>query len=248
MTPTDPPDPLLQRLRRLPRLAPDDVATARTLAAAEAAFGSAPVPATTAAPATATARLMRWVMPLALAAWGALYTWGALGELGRLYPGNGGPRQLAAVAGPPSAIGLLHVEDHEQDQRQDDGDDDHHAALAPRRGRAVLLRGFIGHGFIGHGYLLSKWFGAHARHTDGARSHDCRNSRTTGGRYAAGGPRQDRGAAGGATGACAGVRDAAASLDTRRIHTTKLAGACGGTFPQLGGVGDGSRPSSRDAV
>lgn len=67
------------------------------------------------------------------------------------------------------------------------------------------------------------------------------------GRYAAGGPRQDRGADGGATGACAGVRDAA-SLDTRRIHTTTLGGACGGSFPQLGVGGDGSRPSSRDAV
>ena len=40
MTPSHPPDPLLERLRRLPRVAPDDVATARTLAAAEAAFAT----------------------------------------------------------------------------------------------------------------------------------------------------------------------------------------------------------------
>ena len=98
MTPSDPPDPLLQRLRRLPRVAPDDVAAARTLAAAEAALRPAPP----AAPSTATARLMRWAMPLALAAWGALYTWGALGELGRLFPGSGGPQRLAVAAGPPA--------------------------------------------------------------------------------------------------------------------------------------------------
>jgi hypothetical protein len=99
MTTSDPGDPLLQRLRHLPRIAPDDVAAARTLAAAEAALRPAPP----AAPATATAGVMRWAMPLALAAWGALYTWGALGELGRLYPGSGGPQPLAVAEGPPAS-------------------------------------------------------------------------------------------------------------------------------------------------
>jgi hypothetical protein len=241
MIPSHPTDPVLQRLRRLPRIAPDDVAAARTLAAAEAALHPAPP----AVPATATARVMRWAMPLALATWGTLYTWGALGELGRLFPGSGGPRRLAAVAGAPSPVPLVHVQRHEQDQRHDDDDDDHHATFAPRIGTAGLLRRLIGHGFIGHVNLLSRWFGAHTRHTGGARAHD--DSRTTGGRYAAGGPRHDRGADGGASGACAGVRDAA-SVDARRIHTTKLAGAYGGSFPQLGSGGDGSRPTSRDAV
>ena len=96
MTPPRPDDPLLERLRRLPRIAPDDVATARTLATAEAAFGATPVPM------PATARLMRWAMPLALAAWGALYTWGAVGQLGRLFPESGGPPRLAVAAGPPA--------------------------------------------------------------------------------------------------------------------------------------------------
>jgi hypothetical protein len=79
MTPND---PLLERLRRLPRPKLDDVAAARTLARAEAAFAAAH--ATT----ESRSRFAGWPVPAALALWGALYAWGALGELGRLYPAN----------------------------------------------------------------------------------------------------------------------------------------------------------------
>ena len=72
------PDPLLERLRQLPRPAPDDIAAARTLARAEAAFVSARN-----AP---RARLVGASVPAALALWAVLYVWGAVGELGRLFP------------------------------------------------------------------------------------------------------------------------------------------------------------------
>lgn len=72
------PDPLFERLRRLPRPAADDLAAARTLARAEAAFAAAH-------PTRSTARA-RWSLPFALALWGALYLWGAVRELGRLFP------------------------------------------------------------------------------------------------------------------------------------------------------------------
>src|SRR5580765_8354705 len=75
------PDPLLERLRRLPRPQVDDVTAARTLARAEAAFSSAPAPAR--AP---TARFTAWLVPAALAIWGVLYTGGAAREISRLFP------------------------------------------------------------------------------------------------------------------------------------------------------------------
>ena len=71
------PDPLLERLRRLPRPALDDVAAARTLARAETAFAAPQVD-------TRPRRARLWV-PAALALWGALYAFGAVRELGRLY-------------------------------------------------------------------------------------------------------------------------------------------------------------------
>ena len=77
------PDPLLERLRRLPRPTLDDVAAARTLARAEATFASAPARRAEAATRSGWAR---WTMPAALALWGALYSWGAVRALGRLYP------------------------------------------------------------------------------------------------------------------------------------------------------------------
>jgi hypothetical protein len=75
------PDPLLERLRRLPRPQVDDVTAARTLSRAETAFASAPAPAR--APA---ARLTTWLVPAALAIWGVLYTGGAAREISRLFP------------------------------------------------------------------------------------------------------------------------------------------------------------------
>jgi hypothetical protein len=74
------PDPLLERLQRLPRAALDDVAAARTLARAESVFASPP--------AKARAWLPRWSVPAVLATWGLLYAWGALGELARLFPAD----------------------------------------------------------------------------------------------------------------------------------------------------------------
>jgi len=72
------PDPLLDRLRRLRRPAPDDITAARTLARAEAAFA--------AARRRPRAALSRWSVPAALALWGVVYAWGAVRELGRLFP------------------------------------------------------------------------------------------------------------------------------------------------------------------
>jgi hypothetical protein len=95
------PDPLLERLHRLPRAPLDDVAAARTLARAESAFASAA--ATKAGGRSHIAhiaknlgRLTRAWVPAALALWGALYAWGAVRELGRLFPAA--PAQ-PAVAG-----------------------------------------------------------------------------------------------------------------------------------------------------
>ena len=123
------PDPLLERLRRLPRAPLDDVAAARTLARAEAAFASADT-----MPRAATrdrACVTRAWVPAALALWGALYAWGAVRELGRLFPRGAG----AARGGcqPPRARRFrygrsVHVERHQQGEGDDDGDDDDRAA------------------------------------------------------------------------------------------------------------------------
>ena len=88
------PDPLLERLHRLPRAPLDDVTAARTLARAESAFASADTNA--AARSTNTGRVTRAWVPAALALWGALYAWGAVRELGRLFPGA--PAQPAVAA------------------------------------------------------------------------------------------------------------------------------------------------------
>jgi hypothetical protein len=87
------PDPLLERLRRLPRAPLDDVAAARTLARAESAFASAAH--TNAGAGSNLARVKRAWVPAALALWGALYAWGAVRELGRLYPAS--PAQPAVA-------------------------------------------------------------------------------------------------------------------------------------------------------
>jgi hypothetical protein len=91
------PDPLLERLRRLPRAPLDDVAAARTLARAESAFASAN---TKAGGRSRVATTMGWLtrawVPAALALWGALYAWGAVRELGRLFPAA--PAQPAVAA------------------------------------------------------------------------------------------------------------------------------------------------------
>src|SRR5215471_10929221 len=75
------PDPLLERLRGLPRPQVDDVTAARTLARAEAAFASA-----SAAARAPAARFTAWLVPAALAIWGVLYTGGAAREISRLFP------------------------------------------------------------------------------------------------------------------------------------------------------------------
>jgi hypothetical protein len=87
-----PDDPLLERLRRLPRPALDDVASARTLGRAEAAFVAAPARTDSAARAVFSG----WSVPAALALWGALYAAGAVREIGRLFPGA--PAAAPAVA------------------------------------------------------------------------------------------------------------------------------------------------------
>jgi hypothetical protein len=78
-----PPDPLFDRLRDLRRDDLDDVTATRTFARAEAAF----VAATDTRPSRGLSLRFRqtWI-PAALAAWGALYLWSAVGELRRLFP------------------------------------------------------------------------------------------------------------------------------------------------------------------
>jgi hypothetical protein len=78
---TNPDDPLLERLRRLPGARLDDFTAAGTLARAEVAFASAAAGGV-AAPRRPRAR---WAIPAALALWGAIYSWGAARELGRLF-------------------------------------------------------------------------------------------------------------------------------------------------------------------
>jgi len=75
------PDPLLERLRRLPRGQIDDVAAARTLARAEAAFASAH-----AARRSPVGWLATWWVPAALGIWGVLYAGSAAREIARLFP------------------------------------------------------------------------------------------------------------------------------------------------------------------
>jgi len=139
------PDPLLERLRRLARPTLNDVAAARTLARAEAEFVSAGR-----APA---ARRVRWTVPAALALWGALYSWGAVRELGRLFPAA--PATPAVAANHRGPSGSVHVERHEQGQR--DQDDDDHDRAAPTRylasdlslgRRSGLVRSVFGHGSL----------------------------------------------------------------------------------------------------
>jgi len=79
------PDPLLERLGKLPRPALDDVAAARTLARAEEAF-AVPRAERLRRPLRATA----WI-PAALGLWGLLYVWGAVRELVRLFPAAARP-------------------------------------------------------------------------------------------------------------------------------------------------------------
>jgi hypothetical protein len=81
---TTPDDPLLDRLRRLPRPALGDVASARALAQAEAAF----VASSTRTAAARRSRFSRWSVPAALALWGVLYAAGAVREIGRLFPAS----------------------------------------------------------------------------------------------------------------------------------------------------------------
>lgn len=76
------PDPLFERLRGLRRPTLDDVAAARTLARAEEAFTTS---FTNARPGRGTGR-PRWPVPAALVLWSALYIWGAIGALGRIFP------------------------------------------------------------------------------------------------------------------------------------------------------------------
>ena len=97
------PDPLLERLRRLPRTPLDDVAAARTLARAESAFASAAH--TNAGAGSKLARVKRAWVPAALALWGALYAWGAVRELGRLFPAA--PAQPAVAANHRGPDGLV---------------------------------------------------------------------------------------------------------------------------------------------
>jgi hypothetical protein len=92
---TTPDDPLLERLRRLPRPALDDVASARALARAEAAFAASPARTT-----ARRSRFSRWAVPVALALWGILYAAGAVREIGRLFPAAAEPAVAVNHRGP----------------------------------------------------------------------------------------------------------------------------------------------------
>lgn len=91
------PDPLLDRLRQLPRATLDDVSAARTLARAEASFATTPV--------AGPNLLRRWLAPTALACWGLLYLWGSVRELRRIFPGDRSRGPVAEVRSPRSDDG-----------------------------------------------------------------------------------------------------------------------------------------------
>jgi hypothetical protein len=88
-------DSVLKRLRELPAARLDDVTAARTLARAEAAFVAA-------APGPSRAS---WWVPAALSLWAALYGWGAVREIGRLFPAARPP----AVAGQGCGVGRMNT-------------------------------------------------------------------------------------------------------------------------------------------
>ena len=107
------------------------------LARAEAAFvsaGNAP-----------RARLLGASVPAALVLWAVLYVWGAVSEIGRLFPAAPAKPAVAVNHRGPSGAGGGQQREHE-----DDGDDDDRAAL-PRhlardfpfdRGASLLRRVF----------------------------------------------------------------------------------------------------------
>jgi hypothetical protein len=79
-------DPLFARLRALPSARLDDIMSSRTLASAEACLQPmGPQASPTRAPATSSG-MSGWLLSAALAGWGMLYVWGAVGALARLFP------------------------------------------------------------------------------------------------------------------------------------------------------------------
>jgi len=238
------PDPLLERLRRLPRPALDDVAAARTLARAETAFAAPQVD-------TRPRRARMWV-PAALALWGALYAFGAVRELGRLYAAS--PEKPAVAINHRGPAGLTR------------GEPPSFARRVPSRGVRDPLR--VPSPINGQ-FMLNAISNASARTTttttivpplpDTLRATSRSNAvpvcsdvssdmdpsmqvvacdtRTRKNVQARGGPRHVRGADGGATGARA-TSAARASSDGSDFATKRSVSAWGGSFQKPGRAPD----------
>ena len=215
-TPDD--DPLLERLGRLPRPRLDDVIAARTLARAAAAFASAPGQAT-----VAGAPLRRWPVPAALALWGLLYCWGAVREIGRLFPADGAAKPAVAAnhRGPSGVV----VNDDAQFMlnaiNKVSARTTATMTIVPPRPDTVRAT------CLSNAVPLRSAESSDMDPSMHVVVRDTRNSERT---YARGGPRHDRGAAGGAIGAH-GASFARADADHAGAASRSSASTTGGSLP-----------------
>jgi hypothetical protein len=214
------PDPLLERLSRLPRARLDDVASARTLGRAEAAYASAH------AAGAGRSRVAQRSLPLALALWGAVYAFGAARELGRLF--GSGARAAPAVAschrgasdcdaGVQFMLNAINKTSARTTTTMTIAPPFPDTLWAISRSTAVPVWSDLSSDMES-----SMHADRYLRYPNTTRSYVVR-----------GGPRHDRGAEGGAV----GVRAAAvarASTDGTGVATKRSVSACGGSFPNGG--------------
>jgi hypothetical protein len=198
---TMPEDPLLERLRRLPRPALDDVASARTLARAETAFAASPGRTEAAA---ARSRFSRWSVPATLALWGALYAAGAVREIGRLFPASPEP----AVAANHRGLSRSTARDlaaRDCDARAQFMLNPINKASASTTATTIIMPPLLDAlPAAGPSAAVAVWSEVSSDMDPSMQMVVC-GTRTLNESeaYVRGGPRHDRGADGGATGACA---------------------------------------------
>ena len=213
------PDPLLERLSQLPRARLDDVASARTLARAEAAYTSAH------AAVAGRSRVARRSIPLALALWGAVYAFGAVRQLGRLF---------ASGAGAAPAVASCHR-----------GASDCHAGLQfmlnaiNKTSARTTTTMTIAPPFpatlwaISRSTALPVWSDLSSDMEPSMQIVCLRYPNATRSYVVRGGPRHDRGAEGGAVGVRA-TAIARASTDGPGAATKRSVSAWGGSFANAG--------------
>ena len=212
-----PDDPLLARLRRLPGAPLDDVTAARTLARAEAAFASA----VSGAGAIARRPRAQWAIPAALALWGAIYSWGATRELGRLFATERTAKPaVAANHRGPADVGrgaqfMLNAINKVSARTTAT------MTIVPPRPDTVRATS------LSNAVPLRSAESSDMDPSMHVVVRDTRNSERT---YARGGPRHDRGAAGGAVGAH-GASFARADADHAGAASRSSASTTGGSLP-----------------